>query len=114
MRVTRIILKLARGHAAFELNEPQLEAPTSVWFAPLVAMTDAQVDAFFNDLAGGSVYPEVGSRALDRLFSGADTAGDGRWVIVQAGRYRYAAGWGGGICIRMVIRDHLACEVRWD
>lgn len=113
-RVSRVILKLARGHAAFELNEPQCSEPSSIGFAPLITMSDAQVDAFFNELPGGSVYPEVGSRALERLFTGEDTAGDGRWVIVQPGRYRYAAGWGGGVSIRMVIRDYLACEVVWD
>jgi hypothetical protein len=31
-RVRKVLLKLARGHAAFELNEPQLDEPVAVFF----------------------------------------------------------------------------------
>jgi hypothetical protein len=33
-RVRNVLLKLARGHAAFELNEPQLDEPASIFFDP--------------------------------------------------------------------------------
>lgn len=39
-RVSRVILKLARCHAAFELNEPQLHEPSRLGFKPLSLMTE--------------------------------------------------------------------------
>ena len=30
-RVRNVLMKLARGHAAFELNEPQLNTPGALW-----------------------------------------------------------------------------------
>ena len=38
-RVRNVVLKLARGHTAYEVSVPQLEEPISIGFVPLVAIT---------------------------------------------------------------------------
>ncbi|WP_449103409.1 hypothetical protein [Pseudomonas veronii] len=63
-RVSRVILKLARCHAAFELNEPQLHEPSRLGFKPLSLMTEKERTAFESDDDAFDVWPEVGSRAM--------------------------------------------------
>lgn len=88
-RVRNVVLKLARGHCAYELNEPRREEPDSVMVLPYSALTTAQVD-HFEAVPGGpiSVWPEVGSRAFQRLII-ADDAYHMGWLTVQHGRYRF-------------------------
>ena len=60
--VRNVVLKLARGHAAYELGEPYQDKPDSVIFAPMDSMTRDQ-RAAFESVPVFSVWPEVGSRA---------------------------------------------------
>lgn len=113
-RVRNVILKLARGHAAYELSVPQLREPTAVGIVPLVSLTPEQRGAF-EDVPTSTGWPEIGSRAFRRMAIGwPDVIADGTWAIVQAGRYRFAAVADGGILSRLVIGEYLAAEVRWD
>src|SRR5262249_27689448 len=43
-RIRNVVLKLARGHAAFELSQVRRDEPESLWWFPLPLMTDAQRD----------------------------------------------------------------------
>lgn len=85
-RVRNVIVKLARAHIAYEHNEPQLDDPSSVLFAPLCAMTDEARDNVEASPNTG-LWPEVGSRAMHRLLAGGE--GDWPWIEVQPERYRY-------------------------
>lgn len=107
-RVETVVLKLARGHALYELNEPHTEAPAFVGFAPTVALAAHDRERFEEPVAA-SVWPEVGSRAMQRMVE-APTG----WLVVQPGLYRYMASVGAGVIVRMVIREYLACEAIWD
>ena len=49
-RVRNLVLKLGRGHALFELNEPQYEKPSSVGYIPLLSAT-----AKFHPTPSGSI-----------------------------------------------------------
>lgn len=115
-RVRKVILKLARCHVAFELNQPRTDEPERMWWRPLMQMTADEREKFENpttgDLAG---WPEIGSRAMSRMlvFDG-EVFGDDPWLEVQARRYRYRVDEADGFQVRMVIRDYLACEVVWD
>jgi len=117
-RVRRVITKLARGHMAYELY-PRLEEPGHVAFIPFVAMADHERAAFEHEnVAFGALqgWPEIGTRAFYRA-SGENP--DGRtqvngWDIVQPGRYRYAVAETGGILVRIVLSEYLACEVSWE
>jgi hypothetical protein len=128
-RIRRIVIKLARGHVAYEQNEPQLDEPISVAFVPFTALDPRQRTHFFPDTASSDPdqksktvrvagWSEVGSRALTRevhTFAGGTHSDvvDG-WVVVQSGNYRYRTEWGGRSRVQMVLREYLAAEVVWD
>jgi hypothetical protein len=124
-RVKNVLLKLARGHAVFELSSPCKEEPQSFWWSPLALMEDAQREAF-EDIQVVQMFGEVGSRNLQRLFvtqiASQTATGEtvvhnylvNDWVEVQADRYRYHAIDGGTTkIIKIVIGEYLACEARW-
>jgi hypothetical protein len=109
-RIRKVILKLARGHALFELNEPQFDEPSEMSVRTSPTMADwERSDSERAPVA--TVWPEVGSRSMQRLVA---SFGDGcEWIDVQPGRYRYLAHVGDGVLIRIVLSEYLACEVRW-
>lgn len=106
-RIRKVVIKLARGHTAFELGEPQLDDPYSVFFSPLIQMDEKQLSVF-ESIPPRRIFPEVGSRGMQRFVE--DGSG---WVMVQPQRYRYLSSVNAGEMIRFVIREYLACEVVW-
>ncbi len=109
-RVRNVIVKLARAHAAYEQNEPQLDDPASYAVYPLCAMTDEMRKGFETPPDTG-LWPEVGSRAMHRIVVGAE--GEYPWIQVQPERYRYLVA-SGPMTVRIVIAEYLAAEVGWD
>lgn len=113
-RVRAVILKLGRCHAAFEYNEPRLENPKGVDFRPLQTMNDTERRAFEGSDDVAAVWPEVGSRAMQRLLVvGTQVFSEG-WLVVQDGNYRYRVDRDAGLKVEIVIREYLACRVAWD
>ena len=108
-RINKIAVKNARGHAFFEFGEPMLDEPAYVWTMPLASLNERQRAEFENVEA--SCWPEVGSRMMTRMASGADL--DEGWVIVQDDVYRYVVVQEGTLLVRSVIRNYLATEVFW-
>ncbi len=114
-RVQRVIVKLARSHALYELNEPQLTEPANIGFYPIGSLSEDGRQQFETGGAAGlvSVWPEVGSRAMQRLAE--SWRGEAGWLIVQPGRYRYIASADPeGVTVKMVLSEYLACEVIWE
>ena len=114
-RLERVIMKLARGHAAFELD-PMLAPPAEIRFMPLCALTDQERSSFEGAQSSEQdLLPEVGSRALMRRVEGnPDSLGCGDdWVVVQPNRYRYSVVESDGVLVRIVLSEYLACAVRW-
>lgn len=109
-RIRNVVLKLARGHALYELNEPQYEEPAILRFEPMVSLREANRSDFERPLRS-VMWPEVGSRAMQRLAGSGSLSS--QWIVVQAGRYRYITSAGGTIVVRMVLSEYLACEVAW-
>ncbi len=110
-RVKNVFLKLGRGHALYELNEPRFEEPSSLQFAPLVSLADDVRDQF-ERIVEPLIWPEVGSRAMQRMaFSNRNSSG---WLIVQPGRYRFFTFAGEIVIVRMVISEYLAGEIVWQ
>lgn len=112
-RIQRVILKNARGHAYFEYGEPMLDSPASVWALPLERMSKEERREFEAPNARDNVtaLPEVGSRMLQRVFTGEDM--EGPWIVVQAGIYRYSVEADGGFRVRSILCEYLATEVQW-
>ncbi|MBB6247740.1 hypothetical protein [Rhodanobacter sp. A1T4] len=124
-RVRNIVLKLARGHAAFELGLPVREEPNSLWWHPLELMAKDERDSF-DACEMVRIFGEVGSRGLQRLQVAQLTLqpADGQmstlellindWVNVQDERYRYLAiDDGDEVRIKFIISEYLACQVTW-
>jgi hypothetical protein len=125
-RFQNVLLKLARGHAAFDLSSTVRREPTLLMWWPMSMMSEKQRDSFdaahVTELLG-----EIGSRGMQRMQitqlllqspSGELAALDlviNDWVDVQEGRYRYlAVDDTSGVRIKIVIAEFLACEVHWD
>lgn len=77
-------------------------------------MTVTQREEFEDSGSAFAVWPEVGSRAMQRLLVFNDEIIDEGWIEVQAERYRYIVTQDGDIRVRIVFRGYLAAEVRWE
>ena len=114
-RVRTIVLKLARGHAAYEYNEPRLEAPAHIEFKPLISMQEPEREVFEGSSdAGMASWPEVGTRAMGRLLVVGSRVFDEGWIVVQEGNYRFRVSQEDGLTVKIVLREYLACRVVWE
>ena len=111
-RIQNVIMKLARCHVAYELNEPRLDDPQHIMVTPLSLLDDDQC-AHFEGVPDTGGWPEVGSRAMQRLIIADETYSKG-WIIVQEGRYRYMTVGAGSVMVRGVLSEYLAYEVIWE
>ena len=107
-RLERVVMKLARGHSLYELNEPLGHGePRQLRMMPFAAMNPHE-RVEFETPPRAEFWPEAGSRAMQRMVI-AGMRSD--WIVVQPGRYRYLAHAGGELVVRMVLREYLAAEV---
>lgn len=124
-RIQNVVLKLARGHAAYELSAPCREEPSNLRCWPISAMTPEARESWEASHVQ-QMFGEVGSRGLQRMLVTQLTlqskTGDTKtigllindWVDVQEERYRYlAVDDGGELRIKIVIGEYLACDVSW-
>lgn len=124
-RARNVLLKLARGHAAFELSAVQRDEPSFLSYWPLHGMTAEEREAF-EAPHFPEVFGEVGSRGLQRtmLITANLVSADGDdvlvpllmndWLEVQEDRYRYLAYETlGEVTVKIVIGEYLACLVTW-
>lgn len=124
-RVKNVMLKLARGHAAFELSQPCHQQPDQFWCGPLTTLTQDERELFYAPHMQ-QMLGEIGSRNQRRLqvmemVLQTDTEDKSvarfllnDWIDVQEDYYRYLAIDDAGIqVIRIVIAELYACEVVW-
>ncbi|WP_439850056.1 hypothetical protein ACTACG_17965 [Pseudomonas syringae] len=114
-RVRRIIVKLARGHSAYELAEILNEEPDFFSVCAIPAMSDVELQNFEKPNDDYQLpWPEIGSRAFLRAMGKTiPPIKVYSWLIVQHNRYRYRIDWQNGIEVRMVIGEYLACKITW-
>lgn len=111
-RFETVIVKLARGHIAYELSLPRIEEPVSVQIVPLALMPPDSAAAFLSE-KHTHLWPEIGSRAFIRTCKTFESQGVDSWRIVQPGCYQYLVSQSEGDFVRLLIADYLACEVQW-
>lgn len=124
-RINNVMLKLARGHAAFELSQPCRTKPNHFWCGPILSLPKECREAF-NSAHFQQISGEIGSRNMQRflvtqitrLTENGEQQNIGmiinNWIDVQDGRYRFLAIEDmGQIVIRIVIAEYFACEVAW-
>lgn len=116
-RIKNVLIKCARGHAAYEQNVWKREEPNHVNFFPLHLLTEAQRDEFENPVSDAlaAPWPEVGTRAMQRLMITNFGAFMEVWIEVQRERYRYYVDYDGDtVLVRMVFGEYLGAEVIWS
>lgn len=125
-RINNVMLKLAKGHVAYELDLIKRDKPDYFWCGLLTSLPEEyRID--FNAAHVQENVGEVGSRSMQRSFvtnlSITDNNGKNKdisvlindWVDVQDKRYRYIAIDDKGIIIiRIVIDEFFACEIAWE
>lgn len=125
-RVKNVLLKLARGHAVFDLSQVRRREPDSFKWFPLTTLSEEQREDFDAPHVV-ELWGEICSRGHQRLMHVELTLVGGKderiphfmtmcdWVVLQEGRYRYQATDDvDGVVIRIVIGEYLACEVGWS
>ncbi len=120
-RIRNVIQKLATTHVAYELCLPLSSQPSRVAFVPFPLLNEDRRAAFDAEHSS-EMFPEVGSRALQRVIEhnpgppfGSERIVMQDWVDVQEGRYRYLAfDDHGTVTVRIVLSEYLACEVVWN
>lgn len=112
-RVRNVIVKNARGHVFFEGGEAMLEPPVLVEIEPISELTPSAVDAFLGRGSNLAIWPEVGSRWMQRVLSDPNFDSDG-FLIVQPDVYRFKLEVGAGIGIKSVVHEYLATSVFWE
>ena len=110
-RVKEVVLKLARGHIAYELGIQRIDEPELVEILPIPNISTAELESFYL-LESEHLYPEIGSRAFINSLTGKSTA-YGMWNIVQENRYQYSVGQSNGDWVKLVFSNYLACNVVW-
>lgn len=124
-RINNVMLKLARGHAAFELSQCCRTEPDHFWCGALNSLSQENQEAF-SAVHFQQIFGEVGSRNLQRLLvmqlTLPNETGEKQnmgmlvndWIDVQDDLYRYIAiDDMGYLIIRIVIAEYFACEVGW-
>jgi hypothetical protein len=111
-RVDAVLTKLAQGHALYEIHETCAYRPDCVECLPLALMSREQRDVFDNPKSA-AIWPEIGSRAMQRLVTRAGVS-PGGWIHVQRGLYRYHVTYGSKVEVRIVIHEYLASYICWE
>lgn len=124
-RFKNVFLKLAKGHAAFELSRQFWREPDELWWKTVSQMTDEERGLFDSAHVIG-LLGEIGSRASQRLMIVETKVRSSKgedfiqrhvmqdWVDVQDDSYRYfALDDANGVVVMIVIAEFLACKVTW-
>lgn len=120
-RIKNVLLKLARGHTAFELSIVRRDEPYHFWFGLIDSLPEAnQIE--FNSVHFQQNFGEVGSRSMQRFLVITLIKEDGNqnliindWLDVQDNKYRYITiDDMGMIIVRIVIDEIWGCEMAWE
>jgi hypothetical protein len=121
-----VLIKLARGHACYELSVWNLGVPDSLWWAPISELGKPEREEF-DEPFFVKTLGEIGSRAVSRMIViqpiiSADGISQlvlepmiiSDWLDVQAKRYRFlATDDGGEIVVSILIAEYLAARIIW-
>lgn len=115
-RLKAVISKLAIGHIAYEYY-PHYVTPKSITFTPYPQMTASQRKEFEHSptFLEQNLLPEIGTRAFDRVRvdSNGRLLNDGGWRIIQPNRYRYTFINNDFLCVKIVLSEYFACEIKF-
>jgi len=107
--IKRVLIKYAKGHILYELGKRIFDIPNHIAFVFKNQIDDSVMDKF-EKIQDCTVFPEVGSRLLQRIAK----YGTNDWVKIQDGRYRYFIGYSPGISVKIVINELMLGEIIWE
>lgn len=117
-RLDNILLKLAKGHAAFELSEynfDKYEISIQTFSRDQVSIKEWDR---FNGIEELEYSNEIGSRSIDNIYvieNNHESIIVIDWNVVQEKRYKYLAMIiNGEIVIKIVINEYFAAIVTWS
>lgn len=116
-RIRKVVRKIACGHIFYELNQEVNifdDSACQDFIHPICTFSeDARVEFENTGIDTLGLWPEVGSRAMQRMLIADDQVFHNGWLVVQEGRYRYVVIQDiEFIEVRMVFSEYLACIVR--
>lgn len=112
-RFENVLLKCAFGHLKFENSETEFTKPNQIWFKPIHTLTEEE-ERIFCSVSEMEKAPEIGSRAMQRLYLSEDGKPIESWIHVQDGVYSYFVSISMGLkIVRIIIQNYLACEIAW-
>lgn len=124
-RLLNVLIKLAKGHSAFELGHLERKAPDHYWWDFKKNFSKEEWESF--DIAEvTNLLGEIGSRNFQRMYvveaPFINSVGESEttqliindWVDVQEDVYRYQTiDNEDGVTIRIIIREFIAFEAFW-
>jgi len=112
--VENVLMKLARGHAAFEASQPRLNPPSFFGYKPLHLMTEQERECFIS-AQETEIFPEVGSRLFNQLVLDNSNTPFSSWITVQENAYLYmVTSQISRFSVKLIIWDYLAAEAIWE
>lgn len=121
-RIKNVLLKLVKGHTAYELSLSRLDDPQFFWFGLLNSLSEEnKID--FNSAHFQENVGEIGSRSMQRFLVTTIINQNGEninliindWIDVQENKYRYITIEDKGkIMVRIVIDELFGCEAVWE
>jgi hypothetical protein len=94
-------------------NERPDPGPSHIIVKPLLLMTEEERATFESHDEEATLCPEVGSRAMQRMFVSDGNLFNEGCVIVQEGNYRFQINQSNGLSVKIVLREYLGCEIVW-
>lgn len=117
-RLLNVIVKLARGHVAYELDYVDFDELPRIWYRFDFELTQEERREF-NTIPLMDKAPEVGSRWTSHVGIIEDESGMiatiSEWNQVEDNVYRYNAYISDGhICVKFCVGEFLFCYLEWD
>lgn len=117
-RIKRILLKLAKGHAGFELDYVNFDdKETNIWHDFDFNMSVNDINEFKN-IPTYQLCPEIGSRGMNLIvdLNTNDTLAFSDWDIVQKDQYRYQVSYDDNynVVVKIVIFEFLFCKIKFS
>lgn len=117
-RILRILVKLARGHAGFELDHVCFDdSEIRIWYDFVFNMSEQETQSFCH-IPTYDVAPEIGARGMFLIqnIGTGEASTFANWNDVQDGQYRYQVAMNGGasVTVKLVIYEFLYCQVDFE
>jgi len=111
-RVENVVLKHAKGLAAYYMNTPvHGDNPSHLFIEPWTELSEEQI-VIFNQSLPHSKIPEAGSRICQQVCFIEGTPFS-PWIEIQQDRFRYMSAMDKLCIVKMVFSEYLMCEVVW-